>query len=585
MFPTRRSLLLGAAFLGLAVVLSAGHPAQAQNGPPQYGPQQHELWLPGVPADQVRDAFKRGRGPGGPTLTPEYEKLVPGLTREFKNNFPDVDERVAEPAIRELLAKPELQGFPPSLVDDAVRQALTRPEYQKQIRDGIRDAKAKANANAAKTPKTGGNPRVGGPPFDSKKGFPTNPKDRTGDPKAFDPNSPPGPADKDKFRLPPVELPKDLKIDPKDGTDPNPMTGDGPPVRVRPNPKDNPDPKVSPDPTTDPKVGPRPLPKVDGPPTKKSMTDDPMRPVPDTPPKTPDPEPKSPNQKQPDPKQGGLGEGFQQPGANPELDARKKRMEAAKALWEKTVGPLDDTPQVKKALFDLVDGTDDIKDKDGNSFWDTLSKEGADSGSFADWVNNAATGDSWKFDFWGKSSSDSTSGSSSSSSSGGNWFTRQSSSSSSSPRGGSGGGLDFGFGGASGNGLIPLLILAALLVGGLLLFKYLYFRDPRAAEPAFDLGGIGPWPVDPRAIATRQDLVKAFEYLGVMICGPAARMWTHGTIASALAELATTHSEAAMILARLYELARYAPLDEPLTAAEIEEARRLVCRLAGVSYP
>jgi hypothetical protein len=40
-----------------------------------------------------------------------------------------------------------------------------------------------------------------------------------------------------------------------------------------------------------------------------------------------------------------------------------------------------------------------------------------------------------------------------------------------------------------------------------------------------------------------------------------------------------------MILARLYELARYAPLDEPLSPAEIEESRRLVCRLAGVSYP
>ena len=43
-----------------------------------------------------------------------------------------------------------------------------------------------------------------------------------------------------------------------------------------------------------------------------------------------------------------------------------------------------------------------------------------------------------------------------------------------------------------------------------------------------------------------------------------------------------THGETAVKLARLYELARYAPLDEPPTRAEIVEARRLVCDLAGV---
>lgn len=135
------------------------------------------------------------------------------------------------------------------------------------------------------------------------------------------------------------------------------------------------------------------------------------------------------------------------------------------------------------------------------------------------------------------------------------------------------------------SGLLWVLAFAALIIGGLLLWKFLYFRDPKAARSAFELSGLGQWPVDPRSISTRDDLVKAFEYLSVMICGPAARMWTHSTIATALADLATSHSEAAMILARLYELARYAPLDEPLTRDEIEEARRLVCRLAGVSYP
>ena len=90
--------------------------------------------------------------------------------------------------------------------------------------------------------------------------------------------------------------------------------------------------------------------------------------------------------------------------------------------------------------------------------------------------------------------------------------------------------------------------------------------------------------MDPRAINTREDVVKAFEYLSVLICGPSARTWTHSTIADALSELAATHGETAVMLARLYELARYAPLDEPLTRDELMEARELVCGLAGVPY-
>src|SRR5205823_9402704 len=86
------------------------------------------------------------------------------------------------------------------------------------------------------------------------------------------------------------------------------------------------------------------------------------------------------------------------------------------------------------------------------------------------------------------------------------------------------GGLDFGVPGLEGS-VLPLVVLAGLIIGGLLLWKFLYFRDPRPTTPVYDLGGLGRWPVDPRAIATREDLVRAFEYLSVMICGPAARMW------------------------------------------------------------
>jgi hypothetical protein len=77
-------------------------------------------------------------------------------------------------------------------------------------------------------------------------------------------------------------------------------------------------------------------------------------------------------------------------------------------------------------------------------------------------------------------------------------------------------------------------------------------------------------------------VVKVFEFLSVMLCGPGAKTWTHATIAGELTSLARSEPETALKLARLYELARYAPLDEPLTRTELLEARRLACELAGI---
>jgi hypothetical protein len=130
---------------------------------------------------------------------------------------------------------------------------------------------------------------------------------------------------------------------------------------------------------------------------------------------------------------------------------------------------------------------------------------------------------------------------------------------------------------------VPFVILAVAIAAVFIILALKNLKE-REARVAFATEGLGPWPVDPRAINTREDVVKAFEYLSVLICGPSAKTWTHGTIADALSDLATTHGETAVMLARLYELARYAPLDEPLTHDELIEARKLVCALAGVSY-
>jgi hypothetical protein len=142
----------------------------------------------------------------------------------------------------------------------------------------------------------------------------------------------------------------------------------------------------------------------------------------------------------------------------------------------------------------------------------------------------------------------------------------------------------WGFSGVSFGGTWLPFVLLLLAIVAVFLWFYLKQMRERTSSLVFAGAGLGPWPVDPRSINTREDVVKAFEYVSVLICGPSARNWTHGTIAAALADLATTHGDTAMMLARLYELARYAPLDEPLTRDELIEARKLVCALAGVSY-
>jgi hypothetical protein len=265
-------------------------------------------------------------------------------------------------------------------------------------------------------------------------------------------------------------------------------------------------------------------------------------------------------------------------------DPRTKSLDALTAIWERNIGPLSETPEVQRALLGLIEegGLDfDIKDERGNSLWDLL-KTGDGSG-FGDFFNGEfGGGGNWFSDWewprfnWGGGGGGGSSW---------NW-PRWSSSSSSSPRPsssgwGSGGG-GFGFGAGAG-AWIPFAILLFIILAVVVWFQLKNLQG-RGATAAVAADGLGPWPVDPREINTREDVVKAFEYLSVLICGPSAKTWTHSTIADALSDLATTHAETAVMLARLYELARYAPLNEPLTRDEVIEARKLVCQLAGVSY-
>ncbi|MBL8865538.1 MAG: hypothetical protein JNK93_08245 [Planctomycetia bacterium] len=106
----------------------------------------------------------------------------------------------------------------------------------------------------------------------------------------------------------------------------------------------------------------------------------------------------------------------------------------------------------------------------------------------------------------------------------------------------------------------------------------------RGGSPAAQaVRSLGRWPVDPRTIASREELVRAFEYLSILLCGDAARVWNHLTIARALRRQIPASDLVADELAKLYELARYTPANEAMSPASLADARRCLCHLAGVS--
>jgi hypothetical protein len=117
-----------------------------------------------------------------------------------------------------------------------------------------------------------------------------------------------------------------------------------------------------------------------------------------------------------------------------------------------------------------------------------------------------------------------------------------------------------------------LLILLALSMGVLVALVWKRRLQARRAAAGWKLG---PWPVDPAAVRTRDQLVRAFEYLSLLRLGPRARSCNHKEIAGRLGH------GAALELAQVYEQARYAPLADRLTDADLVLARRHLTYLAG----
>jgi hypothetical protein len=90
---------------------------------------------------------------------------------------------------------------------------------------------------------------------------------------------------------------------------------------------------------------------------------------------------------------------------------------------------------------------------------------------------------------------------------------------------------------------------------------------------------LGPWPVEPQSIQTRDHVVRAFEYLSVLELGPDALTWNHVDIALALGRRFPTLSTNALQLGAHYEEARYAPPGEAMSPVNVSTAREEILRM------
>lgn len=139
-----------------------------------------------------------------------------------------------------------------------------------------------------------------------------------------------------------------------------------------------------------------------------------------------------------------------------------------------------------------------------------------------------------------------------------------------------------------GEGWTPAL-LSLLMLGTIVLFLCKSgFRLQSAGSGKGDEWRLGSWPVSPGSVSTRQDVIRAFEYLALLCFGPAAAACHHRTLAEGLAEQDRNNPgrrQASEMLAWLYEQARYAPAEDALSAEQLSDARHALCLLAGVTAP
>ncbi|MGF1583453.1 MAG: hypothetical protein ACFCD0_29385 [Gemmataceae bacterium] len=130
-----------------------------------------------------------------------------------------------------------------------------------------------------------------------------------------------------------------------------------------------------------------------------------------------------------------------------------------------------------------------------------------------------------------------------------------------------------------GYGILLIGSTLLLFVGGYWLLNQdsWHFGKP-IPQTRFDPG---PWPVDPNDLKTRGNLIKAVDYLALLLLGPAATNWNHKIIAAELVQqiCQPKNKEDVLTLTNLYEQARYSPPTEVLSPAELQQAQTCIAEL------
>ena len=137
---------------------------------------------------------------------------------------------------------------------------------------------------------------------------------------------------------------------------------------------------------------------------------------------------------------------------------------------------------------------------------------------------------------------------------------------------------------SAGSTLRPWMVAMGLAIVGFLLWWTWAAWGEVVAKGYRRVSGLGPWPVNPRRVQTREALVQAYEYLALSKLGLSARSCNHLAIAARLGDEADAlQKRAAWSLAHAYEQARYSPAEESLSESIFEDARRDLSLLAGAT--
>jgi hypothetical protein len=121
--------------------------------------------------------------------------------------------------------------------------------------------------------------------------------------------------------------------------------------------------------------------------------------------------------------------------------------------------------------------------------------------------------------------------------------------------------------------------ILAVLILLLVLGRLVRWPKRKTIAPS-ERPALGPWPVRPELVATRAELVQAFDYLALWTLGLRVQSWNHHAVASLWRDQAPACADPALDLARMYEKARYTNSAELLPDSERDRARQSLLQLA-----